>query len=1519
VSEPPEEGGDRYRPEPVEIADVVWLWSRLAAAGGPARSRMPRADDLPLAGPTPAEPTEVGADPRGEGQDPPVRDLPTQRAVDELTPSGEPSPIPAGEVPGADSAGFPTAGELGGGLLDAAGVPGRWAEAGDPVDLKTKVRYLDTPVEPDPLPAVREQAAMARALRPLSQRVPAPRLQVVDEDATAEGMLDESAPFPVLRPGTERRWELVLVVDDSETMAAVWSDAIPGLVAFLQRLGVFRNVTVRYADTDAATTEMTGRADDVHADLTAAGHGRAAGRRAIRPPSGPWLRRSPLDTSTRTALDLLDHSGRRIVWILTDGMGQTWRTGAMAAVLGIWSRHSPVAVVNVLPWHLWKRTGLQVEHVRALGVGGAGDSPRRIWQALDELTETAPDPHTVPVPVLELDPGWIGRWAGLVAAPEPAWAELAAMIVPLWPSDVAPPVRGPAADALSDGSADPDEIMRALLATASPEARRLGTYLAAVPAAQLGSASARLVVDMAQVDRRHLSELFALGLLRVTDPKRVSFDLAAGVREPLLGLGTRSEVDRARRAVVAYSAAVTRGAPDGRGHAGTSAAGRGAHGSPTAAPEASPEDRPLGAGPSSSSEVQPPSRGDRDAADAAPLAEEWAADDSAGNLAMSSAVVGGSSVQPAAWPASQDQPAEGERRDAATGGGVFVGPAVSPGAPQVPAASLVRSPGRLPAVWGNVPPKNPHFTGREELLRLLETRLGEGITTVVPESLHGMGGVGKSQLAIEYVYRHLEDYDVIWWIPAERTVQIANALIELGGRLGLSVGTEANVAVREVVEALRRGNPYSRWLLVFDNAEDPRAVREYFPHGAVGQILVTSRDASWGNVTRPIEVKVFEREESIQLLRSRGGPLSDHDADLVANALGDLPLAVEQATTWRAETGMSAQEYLRLFAEKRTELLGTAPIDYDLPVTAAWNVSLDTLAENSPAALELLQVCSFFAPEPISRQLLSRGYNETISPALDAALRDPVKMSQAIREVNRYALARIDHRTNSIVMHRLVQGVLIARMNDEERERMRRGAHVLLAASDPNDTSQPYWSLYANLLPHALASQAASSPEPRVRRLLVNLTDFLYNWGDHAACAALSRDVYEVWRDQFGEEEQNSQEMALQLGWILYVIGRYREAAEINTRLLDVSSRVHGMDSEWTLRVFGNVIADRRVEGDFEGALDLATQAYEGAKRALGPDDPVTLSAAHNIGATLRLLGRFREAEELDEDTWRRRSQLFGEESDPSLTTRSGLIIDQRELGDYLGAKAAQEVTYAQFGEVFKEPNNPRLLRAGRNLSVALRKAGDHVKALEISREVERRFFNRYGGKHPDSMAAGLCLSIDLRHAGDLNEALEVCEREHARYVEAFGSEHPHTLAASVNLAIINRLIGRVDEACQIDERTVAAFTAKLGQRHPSTLAAAANLASDLYALVRFQEAYEQDEETLRLATETLGEVHPTRLVVAANLAMDLRALDRKDEALRVQAETLRLLDTVLGKDHRATQQAAAWVRCDVDVDPMPL
>ena len=829
---------------------------------------------------------------------------------------------------------------------------------------------------------------------------------------------------------------------------------------------------------------------------------------------------------------------------------------------------------------------------------------------------------------------------------------------------------------------------------------------------------------------------------------------------------------------------------------------------------------------------------------------------------------------------------------------------------------------KLPQVWGDVPLRNPRFVGREDFLAELHDMMSERReTAVLPQAIHGMGGVGKSQIAIEYVHRHSKEYDLVWWIPAEETGQILTSLTRLAQRLKLDVSPEANAAVPAVQEALSTGAAgYRDWLLIFDNAEDPTEVRRFFPTGGAGRILVTSRNMEWERATRALEVAVFDRAESIALLRDRNPDLPHADANSLAEALGDLPLAIEAASAWRATTGMATEEYLRLLNDKRLELLDVdPPPDYRVTVRAAWSVSLEKLSHDNPAALQLLQVCSFFAPEPISRNLFTGSSAAAITPELDATLRDTHSVGRAIRDITRFALAKYEYKSNTLQIHRLIRLVLTDSMDAARQLEMRRGAHTLLANANPNDPQRgDQWDRYGALRAHVEASEAVRSDDPRVHDLVFGVAKYLYFFGDHQGSERLAAQALEHRIQDRGPADGHTLSVAKWLGWMYFVNGRYEKARELNGQTLRQYHETVGNEDEGTLDAMGVVALDLRVSGDYQAALDLDQQAFETSRRAFGPDDPITLQLANSIGVDHRLLGDFRTAENLDRDTYRRRVEVLSPDDDATMLSLYNLLIDRREAGDYVGARSEHEGAYKRSIEVFGK-DAPATLRMARALAVSRRKAGDHPGALRLSSETFDRYQRRYGDDYPDTIATAQNLAVDLRHDGDLQGARRVGEETLERYLRLFGARHPYTLSARTNLAVVLRLEGAIDKALEQDEQSLAILTERLGPDHPVTLICATNYGSDLFTLGNLKEAYERDIDTLARSERTLGADHPSTLACSVNLALDLRAMERVTEADRILSHTLGSLRRALGERHPATLNALQNLRADCDVDPMPL
>jgi hypothetical protein len=1267
----------------------------------------------------------------------------------------------------------------------------------------------------------------------------------------------------LFKPADEPRWDIVLVVDDSPTMTQ-WRRGVTQVIAdLLIRQGAFHNVHLRLLSLD-----------EEH---------------------GCTVRGMAPDAPRHEIAEVLAPSGRRIVFVLTDGVGDGWRSGVAESVLRLWAQHLPVAILHLLPWSMWSNTGLRT-HPLALKATAPGVANRQLsWQPQDSVASLLfEDFHELtPVPVLELNPHWLRPWARLVAGVSQDWANLRAILLGASPD---------AETGNGDGSGrTAAQRVADFRATADPLTFKLGTVLAATPLDfSLMREVQRSVLPECGV--AHLSEFLACGPVHQIEPVdegsiRPVYDFDRGVRAELLAASRRPATALAMRVV-------ERCVPEARGFGQLDWTAGGDSQSVVALSDNLMSLRvtalvAMSANyrPASRLQLQPVTNVGRSfGTDKAPI--DYRA-------------VRGSPPGP---PARVHRPASDL-------GGDQVSTSTDPVTEERRVARL------SPTVWGGVPPRNPNFTGREDLLRKLHERLEPGaMAAVLPQALHGLGGVGKSQLAVEYAYLHRADFDIIWWIPAELTVQIQSSLAELGQRLDLGIPAEVNVAVSVVLDALKgsaRGGRQipSNWLLVFDNAEDPKNVLPYLPTGGPGRILVTSRNSQWLNLARPLEVDVFQRQESIQLLQRRGPNLTTEDADRLAAALGDLPLAIEQAAAWRAETGMPAGEYIQLLKEKQVEMLDLpGPLDYQKSVAAAWDLSLTKLEASNPSALRLLQVCAFFAPEPIPRSMFANARGVKVVPDLDRALQDRLRLNEAIRDINRYALAKIDHRINSIQMHRLVQAVLVSQMSEEERATMRHGAHLLLAANDPfTPDSAEQWPKYSQLYPHVVASNATECPDSGVRELVYNMAQFLYFWGEHRASREMSEQIYNTWRAKLGDDNVDTLKIGRWLGFMMWVAGEFERAAEFNAELLERHKLALGEDHEDTIDATTSVGGDLRAQGDFGGALALSRSIHARCVERFGDDDPLTLNAAHNLGVSLRLSGRFAEARELDEITYQRKVQAFGADHLLSMLTQVGLALDQRELGEYVTASTTHDDIVGRYRSVHG-PLNPFTLRAILHQAGMRRKAGDHAGATAAANEAHEGLLTRYGAAHPDTVAAQLSVSINHRLAGDFETAQRLGEQALATYEQTLGADHPHTLSACTVLAVICRRLDEPERARDLDERAYGGFRNRLGDGHPSTIAAAINLASDLFALGEFQAAADLDAETLERADQGLGNDHPTTLACKANFVRDLRALGREEEAAALVNEVSIAAKKRLGEAHPAIASFTdAHERANCDIDPIPL
>lgn len=820
-------------------------------------------------------------------------------------------------------------------------------------------------------------------------------------------------------------------------------------------------------------------------------------------------------------------------------------------------------------------------------------------------------------------------------------------------------------------------------------------------------------------------------------------------------------------------------------------------------------------------------------------------------------------------------------------------------------------------IWGNVPQRNKNFTGRNDILGNLRKGLSRRIA-VLPHALQGMGGVGKTAVAVEYAHRYKYEYELVWWVPADQPALIQSSLASLAERLGLPAATATGItdAANATLDALRRGEPYKHWLLIFDNADQPEDLNDIIPQGP-GDVLITSRNHRWQSVVETVQVDVFNREESVQFLDKRvPGGLSDEEADALADKLGDLPLALEQAGALQAETGMTVEEYLRLLEEQVTAVMseGKSP-DYPLPMTAAWRLSVQTLEKNQPHAVRLLRCCAFFGAEPIPRDLLPRGAQALSDEVLSELLADPIKLARAIRELGRFALIRIDGRT--IAIHRLIQALLRDGLSPEERGTYREQAHLILATGAPrNAEDNRLWSRYSELVAHAQSTGLEHSVNHEVRRFALDLARYLYNSGDLESARSFAERLIEVWSEGTQPTERQMLIARQHLGNVQRALGLYEAAFAIDSETLTQARDALGEDDGITLVQASSYTSDLRARGDFKQALEIDLESLERHRRVLGPDHPWTLRVSNNLANDYGLNSQYVRARDQHQETYRRRSESTGDIPAPELLSSwGGLARTLRLCGDYAEARDVGQDAY-DFGLTELGPDHPRTLETAIDLSVALRRTGlTYDDALELANTTYERSQRRFGPSAPLTLAASVSLTNIWRTTDRVGEALELAFKTADQYQRIYGPEHPYSFGTRGNVAVLSRVTGEPAQALSLDQEAFEGLERRLGKNHHYTLTVAVNLASDFAGTGDPVRAREIGEDSLPRLRQILGGDHQLTLACASNMVPDLRASGAADEANRLHADTVQRYKRVLGDDHADTIAAAESRRIDPDFD----
>ncbi len=794
---------------------------------------------------------------------------------------------------------------------------------------------------------------------------------------------------------------------------------------------------------------------------------------------------------------------------------------------------------------------------------------------------------------------------------------------------------------------------------------------------------------------------------------------------------------------------------------------------------------------------------------------------------------------------------------------------------------------------------NPNFTGRVDLLEKLQEALRSGERAAVTDyqAITGLGGVGKTQLALEYAYRHMGNYKVIWWVRSEDTATLAVDYAGLAVKLDLPEKTsrDQSVIIAAVKSWLEQNDG---WLLVFDNAQNPEDIKDYLPKVSGGHVIITSRESNWGGTAKTLPVDVFSREESIEFLRKRTG--GKDGAEALADALGDLPLALEQAGAYIEETGITLSDYLERFQEEQTKVLKRGnPSSYPATVATTWEISFKMVQDESDAGADLLRLCAFLAPDNIPKPLLVAGAERLPEP-LASAVKTPLEFDGAVAAPKRYSLLTVAN--DSISVHRLVQAVVRDQLPEKERKRWAEAAVQLVNDAFPQEgLDVRTWPECSLLLPHAIAAaghaEGLGAAKKETQHLLNQAGLYLNGRAEFKVAEALYERALLIAEIVYGREHQEVATIINNLGGVLKDMGDITGAKELYERALKIDEKTLGSDHPNVARDTNNLGLVLQDMGDLEGAKELYERALKIDEKTLGSDHPTVAIRVNNLGGVLKDMGDLEGAKLHLERALKIDEKALGPDHPNAATIANNLGMVLKDMGDLEGAKLHLERAL-KIDEKALGPDHPNVAIRVNNLGMVLKDMGDLEGAklhLERALKIDEKAL---GPDHPQVAIYANNLGTILQDMGDLAGAKELYERALKIGEKVYGPDHPHVATCANNLGLALKDMGDLAGAKELYERALKIGEKAYGPDHPQVAIYANNLGMVLQDMGDLAGANELFERALKIDEKTLGPDHPQVANYANNLGNVLQDMGDLASAKELFERALKIDEKTLGPDH---------------------
>ena len=710
------------------------------------------------------------------------------------------------------------------------------------------------------------------------------------------------------------------------------------------------------------------------------------------------------------------------------------------------------------------------------------------------------------------------------------------------------------------------------------------------------------------------------------------------------------------------------------------------------------------------------------------------------------------------------------------------------------------------SAW-NVPHRrNQYFTGRDEILERLHAALNAEGSAALGQAISGLGGIGKTQTAVEYCYRYRDDYEAVLWARAETEAELVAGLVEIARVLDLPEkdAQEQEQAVQAVVRWLEEKDS---WLLVFDNADTPAMLAPYLPKSPKGHLLLTSRAPNFDVLeVAPLRLELLSAKEAEWFLleRVRRSDPADRERQAardLAEVVGSLPLALEHAGAYISLHATSFVAYLKSYRSRRLKLLAEGPLrDYREPVTTTWSLNFDQVAAKSEAAAEVLRVCAFMAPDRIPLEIFVQGAAELgpeLSEALEGAAEDPSRLDQLLHPLLQYSLLERDPEAGTISIHRVVQEAVRQSLEQAQERTAAEGVVGALVRSYPGPEVDS-WPLCERLEPHWVAIA-----------MIINQLKL----ASEAAGLLLN-----------------------QAGFYIHARGRYRETTPLYERALAILEHVLGAQHPSVATSLNNLAMLHHAQGDYAKAAPLLERALAIREQVLGAQHADVATGLNNLGLLHYHQGEYAKAAPLLERALAISEQVLGSQHPDVAHSLGNLASLHHAQGDYAEAAPLFERAL-EISEQVLGSQHPDVATGLNNLAMLHKAQGEFVKAAPLHERALAIREHVLGAQHPN-VAESLNNLAGLHHAqGDFAKAAPLLERALAIREQVLGAQHPDVAMSLSNLAMLHHAQGENSKAAPLLERALAIREHVLGAQHPDTVAVSRNYGSALRELGRDDEA----------------------------------------------------------------------------------